>query len=90
MQTADKASLEVFDKREQDDLATAVIAKHINPAVEIGGDARLLLPEQKRIKSSQETIDGQVRAFCPSLLQISSQILQVNFCPCMLCDAPAG
>lgn len=60
-QTADKASLEVFDRREQDDLATVVIAKHINPAVEIGGDARLLLPEQKRIKSNQETIDGQVR-----------------------------
>ncbi|KAK9793742.1 hypothetical protein WJX73_008240 [Symbiochloris irregularis] len=57
--TADKASLEVFDKREQDDLTTAVIAKHSNPAAETGGDARLLLPEQKRIKSNQETIDGQ-------------------------------
>ena len=62
LQTADKATLEVFELPQSEDLTTAVISRHSNPASEIGGDARLLMPGKDRVQVQDEDIDGQVSA----------------------------
>ncbi|KAL4436868.1 hypothetical protein ABPG75_004007 [Micractinium tetrahymenae] len=64
--TADKVSLEVFPEPRGGGAATlaeAAVLKLINPAVEIGGDARLELPPASRIKTEQREVDGKLYTY---------------------------
>lgn len=67
-QTSDKAVLEEFQEPEDAKAAiTEVVSRAVSPASEIGGDARLILPGERRIKSEEAEHDGLVRtwmAFC--------------------------
>lgn len=59
-----QVSLEVFPEPRGGGAATlaeAAVLKLINPAAEIGGDARLELPPASRIKTEQQEIDGKVK-----------------------------
>ena len=68
VQTSDKAVLEEFQEPETAKAAiTEVVSRAVSPASEIGGDARLILPDERRIKSTEAEHDGLVRtqmAFC--------------------------
>jgi hypothetical protein len=61
LQTADKAVLEIFpkpgDSREE---VLEVVRRAVSPGAEVGGDARLILPDERRIKTEVADIDGQV------------------------------
>ncbi|KAL4430605.1 hypothetical protein ABPG77_005845 [Micractinium sp. CCAP 211/92] len=64
--TADKVCLEVFPEPRGGGaaiLAEAAVLKLINPAAEIGGDARLELPPASRIKTEQREIDGKMYTY---------------------------
>ena len=39
-----------------------VVRRAVSPASEIGGDARLILPDERRIKTQEASIGGTVRA----------------------------
>ena len=60
------------------DLTTAIISKHSNPAAEIGGDARLLLPSQNQIKSEELDIEGQVQGHLPLSLRCPQSSSESN------------
>ena len=59
MQTADKATLEIFKASSEEnsdgasDLAQEIVRRAILPAVEIGGDSRLQMPPPNRVQSKQ-------------------------------------
>ena len=38
-----------------------VVSRAVSPANEVGGDARLILPDERRIKSEEAEHDGLVR-----------------------------
>ena len=43
-----------------------VVRRAVSPGSEVGGDARLILPDERRIKSEEADIGGTVRE-CPPL-----------------------
>ena len=60
-QTSDKAVLEEFEEPADAEAAiTEVVSRAVSPASEIGGDARLILPDERRIKSEVADHDGLV------------------------------
>ena len=62
MQTSDKAVLEEFEEPTDEQAAvTEVVSRAVSPATEVGGDARLILPDERRIKSEVAEHDGLVR-----------------------------
>lgn len=61
MQTADKAVLEVFQKPDDSrEEVQEVVRRAVSPGADVGGDARLMLPDERRIKTRYVDIDGQV------------------------------
>ena len=74
VQTSDKAVLEEFEEPTDDKAAvTEVVARAVSPATEVGGDARLILPDERRIKSEVAEHDGLVSAY------------PLSFCCCEAC-----
>lgn len=68
MQTSDKAVLEEFeDPGEGRAAVLEVVSRAVSPANEVGGDVRLILPDERRIKSEEAEHDGLVRSFALSL-----------------------
>ena len=62
VQTSDKAVLEEFEEPADEKAAvTEVVSRAVSPATEVGGDARLILPDERRIKSEVAEHDGLVR-----------------------------
>ena len=43
------------------DAIMEVVSRAVSPANEVGGDARLILPDERRIKSEEAEHDGLVR-----------------------------
>ena len=43
------------------DAVREVVSRAVSPANEVGGDARLILPDERRIKSAEAEHDGLVR-----------------------------
>ena len=63
LQTADKAVVEVFPAPSSAaEAVQEVVRRAVSPASEIGGDARLILPDERRIKTQEASIGGTVRA----------------------------
>lgn len=57
MQTADKATLEIFKAGDEGgstpDLAQEIVRRAVIPAAEVGGDSRLQMPPPNRIQTEQ-------------------------------------
>lgn len=67
-QTSDKAVLEEFEEPADDRAAvTEVVSRAVSPANEVGGDARLILPDERRIKSKVAEHDGLVSGYSSHL-----------------------
>ena len=72
VQMSDKAVLEEFQEPEEARSAiTEIVSRAVSPASEIGGDARLILPDERRIKSEEVEHDGLVSHLCQKWLHLS-------------------
>ena len=59
--------LEEFEEPADDSAAVAeVVSRAVSPASEVGGDARLILPDERRIKSEVAEHDGLVSVWSQS------------------------
>ena len=60
-QTSDKAVLEIFPGAglRDEELVSEVVARVVAPGQDVGGDARLIMPDQRRVKSEAGEIAGQ-------------------------------
>jgi hypothetical protein len=58
--------LEIFSKSaEGTDEVQEVVRRAVSPGAEVGGDARLILPDERRIRTDVLEVDGQVQCiFC--------------------------
>lgn len=67
MQTADKATLEIFKANDEGtataDLAQEIVRRAVIPAAEVGGDSRLQMPPPNRIQTEQLEHAKQVLPF---------------------------
>jgi len=61
VQTSDKAVLEIFPGSglRDEELVGEVVAHIVSPGQDVGGDARLIMPDQRRIKSEAGEIGGE-------------------------------
>ena len=72
VQTSDTAVLEEFQEPEEARSAIIeIVSRAVSPASEIGGDARLILPDERRIKSEEVEHDGLVSQLCQRRLRLS-------------------
>jgi hypothetical protein len=75
-QTADKAVVEVFpEPASSREVVAEVVRRAVSPASEIGGDARLIMPDERRIKAESAQIGSTVRTcrLLPCLLTIPAR-----------------
>ncbi|CAL8468118.1 g7657 [Coccomyxa elongata] len=81
--TADKAVVEVFPEPSSSDLVLEVVRRAVSPGQEIGGDARLILPDERRIKTDARDIDGMrytyIRFPSETVTRSGYQIRRKNF-----------
>lgn len=85
MQTADKVVLEIFAIDDKKAPSLQLVEHFVNPAQEIGGDARLSMPSERNIKSKIEDRDGQVNPYLPP--RYASTPIDKAEEQVMLCDA---
>ena len=63
VQTADKAVVEIFpEPASSSEVVAEVVRRAVSPASEIGGDARLIMPDERRIKAESAQIGSTVWA----------------------------
>lgn len=69
MQTADKATLEIFKSEGEGsnnpDMAQEIVRRAVIPAAEVGGDSRLQMPPPNRIQTEQLEHANQVLMLAP-------------------------
>ncbi|EIE20677.1 hypothetical protein COCSUDRAFT_57245 [Coccomyxa subellipsoidea C-169] len=81
--TADKAVVEIFPEPSSADMVLEVVRRAVSPGQEIGGDARLILPDERRIKSETVDIDDMrytyIRFPSETVTRSGYQIRRKNF-----------